>query len=132
MNLFSDLDSTWLEQYRGSAALSLGHADEAIEVFTAVLDGTDAGLPWERSRALSRLAWGWALRGEVEGTCELLLRAVELTRSNGDRRGLALAVQVRDRHLATWRGDPRVRDLDEAIRAAQRAQDVKPPAATGR
>src|SRR5207237_3006576 len=121
MNLFSDLDSTWLEQYRGGAALSLVHADEAIEVFTAVLEGTDAGLPWERARALYRLAWAWALKGEAERACELLLRAVELTRGNGDRRGLALAVQVRNRHLGASRTDPYVRDLDEAIRAAQRA-----------
>lgn len=119
LNLFSDYASAWLESYRGLRAIRLGHDREAARVFEAVLSGTDPRLLWERTRALYRLAWALAHQDEVERAVDLLREAVHVTAANGDRRGLAAAVRVRDQHLGRWRTDHRLRELDEVIRAAR-------------
>jgi tetratricopeptide (TPR) repeat protein len=121
MNLWApELESAWLEDYRGFRALRLGEADEAIETYEGVLRSTDPRLLWERVRALSQLASAWLLKEEVERACGLLLRAVELAGASGDMRGLQVALDVRERQLGRRRWDARVRDLDEAIRLARR------------
>jgi tetratricopeptide (TPR) repeat protein len=121
MNLWApDLESAWLEEYRGFCALRLGEADEAIETYEAVLRSTDPRLLWERVRALSQLASAWLLKEEVERACGLLLQAVELAGASGDLRGLQAALGVREHQLGRWRWDPKVQDLDEAIRLARR------------
>jgi transcriptional regulator with XRE-family HTH domain/tetratricopeptide (TPR) repeat protein len=130
LNLFSDLDSRWLEHYRAIRALRLGQPDEAIAVYSLVLRQTDPQLLWERARALYRLAAAWALKGEVERACDLLMQAAALTAMNGDRRGLLQVQRVRDRELGRWGSDHHLRALDEAIRlaggkvAARRAQPL--------
>jgi tetratricopeptide (TPR) repeat protein len=119
MNLFSDLESQWLDHYRGLRALRVGQLDEAIAVYTAVLRDTDPQLLWEQGRALYRLAATWALKGEVERACDLLRQAANLTAGSGDRRGLEQVLRVRERLLGKWRTDPHVRELDDAIREAR-------------
>ena len=118
-NLFSSLDSAWLDNYRAVRAVKLGHAEEAISVYEAVLQGTDRRLLWERTLALTHLAAAWAQRREVERACDLLTEAVGAAADVGNLSGLRMAARVRERHLGNWRRNSHVRELDDAIRAAR-------------
>jgi len=118
-NLWSDLDSAWLQQYRGARDLGLGQGLAAAAVFEDVLATTDRRLLVERAVAQTRLAWALALMGEPERAAELLVEAVSLTTSAGDRRGLDVVQRVREQQLTRWQTEVTVRRLDAAIRAAR-------------
>jgi tetratricopeptide (TPR) repeat protein len=120
-NLFSSLDSAWLDNYRGARAVKLGRSDEAIRIYEGVLQYTDPQLLWERTLALTQLATAWAQREELEQACWLLAEAAASAAANGYTTGLRLVVRVRDRQLGRWRSEPHVRALDEAIRSARAA-----------
>jgi hypothetical protein len=123
-NLFSSLDSAWLDNYRGVRAVKLGHLDEAISVYETVLQGTDPRLVWERTLASTHLASAWAQRREVERACDLLTEAVASAAAIGNLSGMRMAIRVREHHLGSWPRNPHVRALDEAIRTARGRQPI--------
>ena len=116
-NLFSALDSAWLDGYAGARALKLGRTTEAAEIYEAVLSRTDARLVWERTVALTQLATVRALEGEMEHACRLLTQAVEMAAATGNTSGVMMALRVREQQLARWRSDPCVRQVDELFRS---------------
>jgi transcriptional regulator with XRE-family HTH domain/tetratricopeptide (TPR) repeat protein len=120
LNLFApDMPTSWLDRRPAVVALKLGQPAEALEMLEDLHSRIDPRFTRELVPNLLDRASGWVMRSEVDRACALLIEAVELAASTGNRRALGQARQLRERELSRWAREPAVRDLDEAIRSAR-------------
>lgn len=119
LNLFApDMPPSWLERRPAIVDLKLGRPVEALVILEANRPRIDPRFTKEMALNSIDQASAWAMRGEVQAACEMLVDAINISATTGNWRSVDLARQVRQRQLARWRSDPTVRRLDDALRAA--------------
>ncbi len=114
---FNPWDCDRLAGFRGSCALALCRANDAVAILSSALERTPSHFT-ERPAVLADLAAAHAKKGEVERACTCLSEAASLARDLGHI-GHIHRILASRHGLDSWRSSPEVRRLDEELALTQ-------------
>jgi len=103
-----------IASFRGSVLQMVGRAGEAIQV---LYSSPTSRFPADRPVTMTDLAAAHARQGDLDRTCELLNRAIDLVEEHDLPVAARRIAGVRRVHLAAWNREPAVTALDERIAA---------------
>jgi hypothetical protein len=115
---FSYFDEDRLLGCRGTCAAAQRRPREAASLLSAMLAATPAELAAERSILLADLGGAYAMLGEVDHACDLLVRSLELG-GDGYANRVGRVLAIRAAHLTRWSSSPGVVRLDESLHATR-------------
>lgn len=104
-------------RYHGSTEQLLGNNVEAIRILRRTLGSLDAAFIPQRAMALTDLAAIYARKEDPEPklAASLMSQALDIAEQGGVSEASMRVMEAR-RHLAPWRDEPFVRQLDEQLR----------------